>query len=472
MLFFSRFGKRITALAVITCAVAVALIAQATADPAAEAIDLFNQGQDRHAAGDLVKALEFYNRAIKLIGEFPEAELQCGHAYVGLRRLDEAEQAFRRAVQQREDWSLAHAQLGSLLVRRGKLAEADKVLSKAIELDADNIPAYAALTRLKLKLNAPAPELHTLYKKIAAMTTYANPAASIWAARASLENAFEETRAAKASAGKALELDSRDISMLALLGSIALEENDIATAENAFLRIEKIEPAAPEAVLLRAHVLLKRGRADDALKVIDAAGSSPELTRLREEIVTATTVDVATLQKMLDADPRNVAALGRLCSSLRTKEPARAIDFCRRANELEPTNIEHAIGYGGALLYLKQFLHAAAVFERIAKLAPDNATVRANLATALFNLKRYTDAKAEFRWLTERQPDLAAAYFFLAVSHDELREYGDAMANYQRFLKYADPELHRLEIDKVNLRMPILKRQLDKNKGRTVRSKN
>ena len=41
-----------------------------------DAVKLFQQGQDAHEAGDLKRALELYEQAIKLHPEFPEAELQ------------------------------------------------------------------------------------------------------------------------------------------------------------------------------------------------------------------------------------------------------------------------------------------------------------------------------------------------------------------------------------------------------------
>jgi tetratricopeptide (TPR) repeat protein len=145
--------------------------------------------------------------------------------------------------------------------------------------------------------------------------------------------------------------------------------------------------------------------------------------------------------------------------------------LCRRASDAEPNKIEHAIGYGAAMLQAKQYAPAAALLQKLVGIAPDNFTVRANFATALFQLKRYNEAKAQFTWLTEKQPANAVAYFFLAVSYDELGEYPDAMANYQLFLKNADSKVNQLEIDKVNLRLPILQRQLDSGKGRKKNAK-
>jgi len=42
----------------------------------------------------------------------------------------------------------------------------------------------------------------------------------------------------------------------------------------------------------------------------------------------------------------------------------------------------------------------------------------------------------------------------------------DAMANYQQFLKIADSNEFKLEIEKVNLRLPVLQKQIKEKKGR------
>src|SRR5947209_6287236 len=82
-----------------------------------DAVKLFQQGQDAHEAGDLKRALELYDQAIKLRPEFPEAEFQRAAALVLLNRLPEAEKGFRRAIELQPDWSLPYTALGKLLVR-------------------------------------------------------------------------------------------------------------------------------------------------------------------------------------------------------------------------------------------------------------------------------------------------------------------------------------------------------------------
>ena len=66
----------------------------------------------------------------------------------------------------------------------------------------------------------------------------------------------------------------------------------------------------------------------------------------------------------------------------------------------------------------------------------------------------------------DKQPNLPAAYYFLGITHDELGEYMDAMANYQQFLRLADPAASKLEIEKVNLRLPDAAKTAKGRKGK------
>ena len=57
------------------------------------------------------------------------------------------------------------------------------------------------------------------------------------------------------------------------------------------------------------------------------------------------------------------------------------------------------------------------------------------------------------------------AYYFIATSHDFLREYVQALAVYEMFLAKADAKTNQLEIDKVRLRLPGLRRQIQLGEG-------
>lgn len=436
-------------------------------DPGSEAIVLFNKGQDAHEKKDFVLAIENYDKAIKLVPDFPEAELQRGNALVAIGKLDDAEASFRRALELREGWSLAEANLGSLLVQKKNYAEAEKFLTQAIENEELNFPAYAAMTELRLVTKASPAVLNALLAKTRVLTSKANPTASIWASRAALENVVGDKKLAKASATRALELDNKNLTALTVSADVALFENDPAAADPFVKRLEMLSSGSEPTKGLRARILVAQGKSHDALALLNSITSpGPEIIDLKNQLTATKTVDVAELEKQLATDLKNPIILAKLCSAYRVSDPNKSLDYCRQAAEASPTEVQPVVGYGAALVQAKRYDEAVIVLRRLLTIAPDNTTARANLATALFQLKRYPEAKVEFRWLTEHQPEQSIAYYFLAIVHDQLTEFPDAAANYQLFLKLADPESSKLEIEKVNLRLPVVQKLIKEGKGK------
>jgi tetratricopeptide (TPR) repeat protein len=445
-------------------AVAVTLLAGrvcAQDDPATAAVELFNAGQDAHERGDLKKAVELYQRALKELPEFPEAEYQLGIAHLALERRNEAEAAFRRAMALREDWTLPQTALASVLVQRGAFSEALPLLEKIIADDAQNAGAVAALADLRLRTGASREILAEALAAVRSLTEKAKPAASLWIARAALERALGDIPGARSSIGRALDAEPSNRGAIAERAEIALAAND---ARAALADAESLLRNAPDSAPLRflyARALAADGDTARALQTVERiVPRTAEMEDLRTRLNALATTDTAALEKRLEADPNDISALGRLCSLLRVPEPVRAFDFCVRAYGADQSNVVYAIGAGAALVQAKNYPKAAQLLSEIVARNPDNYTARANYAVALFQLKRWAEAKTQYRWLTERQPELAAAYYFLGIIHDQLKEYMDAMANYQRFLKLADTEGQKLEIEKVNLRLPSLQKQL------------
>lgn len=471
--FFDIFFQH-TRNAVVPCVLVLSLLgfsqitfSQDTDDDSGEAVALFNKGQDAHEKGDFRTAIENYEKALKLIPDFPEAQLQRGSAYLSIGKLDDAEAAFRKSVELRDDWSLALASLGSVLVRKNNFTEAEKFLVQAIEIDEFNFPAYAAMTELRLKTKAPAEVLNSLLARIRSLTAKANPTSSIWASRAALENALGDKKSAKTSALRALQLDSKNQSALATAVDVLLAEHDPDSADAYLRRLETVDPNSDSPKGLRARLLVIQGKADEALAVLNSIPKpGPEIVDLRTQLVAGSTTDVPELEKQLAANPANPVALAKLCAAFRVSDPAKALDYCRRASEADPKSVQPVVGYAAALVQAKRYDEAVVVLRRLITIAPSNTTAHANLATALFQLKRYPEAKIEFRWLTDNQPEQATAYYFLAIVHDQLAEFPDAAANYQQFLRLADPESSKLEIEKVNLRLPVVQRLMKEGKGK------
>src|SRR5258708_24238915 len=84
-------------------------------DGGVDPVKLFERGQNAHAHGDLPAALDFYEQALKVRPEFPEAEFHRGIVLVAMGRMPEAEAGFRRSIELRKDWTLPDSSLFALL---------------------------------------------------------------------------------------------------------------------------------------------------------------------------------------------------------------------------------------------------------------------------------------------------------------------------------------------------------------------
>lgn len=458
---FLRFVFLAAAFALPLAGFPAANFAQETTDE--DPVAAFNQAQDLHEKGDLEGAIKLYEKALKIEPAFPEAEFQRGIAELALRRPAEAEKAFRRAITLRETWTLPMTSLGSLLIEKGEIGEAEKVLSKAVEIEPQNAVALSALTELRVNGGASRAVLEDLLSKITPLTSKANAGAALWTAKAAVENALGQRSAAKTSVNKALAADPKNRNAIFLFASISFAEGDLDYARDLAARVS--QPPSDQEKMLRASILAAEGNADEALKAVNSIEKpGKSAIELRDRLVASKQTNPADLEKLLEKNPADAAILGRLCNLYRRENPEKALRYCRSASEAEPNNIFHAIGFGAALVQAKQYDSAVQIFRKILEIVPDNATARANLASALFQLKRYVEAKTEFQWLIDAQPKLAGPHLFLAIIHDEAGEHLDAMANYQQYLRLADPVANKLDVEKVNLRLPLLQKLINSKK--------
>ncbi len=432
-----------------------------------DAVAVFNQAQDLHEKGDLAGAVKLYDKAIMIEPLFPEAEYQRGIARLVLGKTSEAERSFRRAVELRSDWTLAMTSLGSLLVQTDQTAEAEKLLAKVIAIEPLNPPALTALVELRLKSKT-APDVYEgLLSQISVLTGKANPTASLWTARAALENALGQRVPARLSLNNALTIDPKNRPALFLTADIEIADGNIEKARAILARLENGLPDSDPIKYLRANVYAYDGKLDAALAQLNSIKSTyPGADGLLNRINASRTTSPVELEKVLAGKPKEPMILGRLCSMYRKDDPAKALVYCRRASEAEPGNMNHAVGFGAALVQAKEYDSAVEILKKILEIVPDNLTARANLATALFQLKRFTEAKTEFQLLTKAEPKSAGAYLFLAIIHDQSTEYLDAMENYQQYLRLAAPAENMLDIEKVNLRLPPLQKLIKGGKGK------
>jgi tetratricopeptide (TPR) repeat protein len=443
-------------------------------DIGADPVKLFERGQNAHGRGNLIKALELYEEAIRIRPEFPEAEFQRANVLLALNRKADAEAGFRRTIELRKDWALPYAALGALLTGLDRDKEAEPILLQALKLEGNNNLALRMLAEIRLRAGDSTAALGLARRA----TDDKDAPAATWLLRAMAERGAGDNVGALASLDHILKLEPQSLPALIERAELRIKNG---MKDLAILDLAKAEPLIKGETVSASRVAAAyelAGKIEDARRVAQAAGilktasvsgDGIKVVGSPEEIEAANSEDSETARKALDAllpkNPNNAMLMARLGNAYRTSDPARALDYYRRAVEIEPKNADYATGYSSALVQARRFPDAVVVLRRVLAVAPDNYAAHANLATALYALKQYPAALSEYRWLLKTKPDLAVAYYFIATSHDYLGEYEQALEAYETFVSRADPKTNQLEIEKVKLRLPMLRRQIKLGEG-------
>jgi protein O-GlcNAc transferase len=463
---------------VLLCAGSAAQTEEAFGDSATDPVRLFERGQSAHARGELEKAIGFYEQALKVKPEFAEAEFQRGNALASLDRLTEAEAAFRLAISQKKNWSLPYSALGAVLMRQNRDKDAEQVFQQAVVVDNKDGVALRMLTEIRIR----AGDVKSALELAKRATAIPEAPASAWIGLAIAEKANGDKVAAKASLDRVLAEEPKNLAALLERADLFTDDKNFEAAIADLKTAAKLKPANKAVASRLAYVLQQAGKAEEALAVAKQAGLEVQTASSNvggngvagvigtpEEIEAANSADASTarkaLEKLLEKNPRNAILLGRLGASYRTDDPARSLEFYKKAAEIQPDSADYALGYAAALVQARRFSQAAYILRQVVKAHPENYAARANLATALYESKRYQEAIPEYQWILTTKPDTVIAHYFIATSHDYLGEYPEALASYEKFLSVADSKTNQLEIDKVKLRLPTLRRQIQLGEG-------
>ena len=429
---------------------------------------LLQQGRAAQARNELERALTLYNEALKLRPEYPEAELQKGLVLTSLNRLPEAERALRRAAQLRAEWVLPQTALGLLFLQQKRDKDAEPFLRRALALDPDDTPSLVALGQIYVRAGEKEAAL-AIYKRA---TGDESADADAWAARGSLERDAGDTKAAAASLRRALQLDPNNVLAREERAELRAADSDYARAIEDVQFLLSKQPQSPHAKVWQQRIAEFQAMAARPPGAgLSAGGGPPNGGVIRVETLEAANSDDpkiarAALIEIVTIDPKNAPAHARLCVLDRVTDTQSALEHCRSAVELEPKNSLYASAYAGALVQARRFNEAVPLLRKVIEVAPDNYPAHANLATALDELKDYAAALVEYRWLNRTKPDLAAVYFFIARDLDLLGEYEQALAAYETFLARADAVANKEEIERVQLRLPPLRKQVARGEKR------
>ncbi len=460
-----------TALALF-CVASPAQTVEAFGDDATDPVRLFERGQGAHARGELEKAISFYEQALKVRPEFPEAEFQRGSALASLGRFSDAEAAFRLAISYKKNWSLPYSSLGAVLLRQNRDKEAEQSFRQALTVDNKDSIALRMLSELRLR----AGDVKEALELAKRATADPEAPASALVGLAAAEKASGNKAAAKTTLDRVLADEPENIAALMERADLFIEDKNFELALTDLRTASKLKPTDKGVASRLANVLQQTGKAEEALAIAKAAGLEIQqptgpggVVGTPEEIEAANSDDPAVsrkaLEKLLEKNPRNPMLLGRLGASYRTDDPVRSLEFYRKASEVQPDAPDYALGYGAALVQARRFADAVFILRQVVRSVPDNYVAHANLATALYESKRYQEAIPQYQWILGAKPDVKVVHYFIATSHDYLGEYPEALAAYEKFLSVADAQSNQLEIEKVKLRLPLLRRQVQLGEG-------
>jgi tetratricopeptide (TPR) repeat protein len=441
----------------------------AQSDDDRDPVKLFEKGQDAHAKNDLKRAIELYDAAIKLQPEFPEAEFQRAMAWLALNRPKDAIEGFNRAVALRPDWALAYSTFGVQLERRGaENADTERILRRALELNAKDLNAMTSLALLRDRQRDRTEALNL----ITAASSLPDANQETWRRRAWFERDYGDLLAAVASITHSIEFDKTAAVPRMNRAQFLLEMKDVAGALSDLNTLKFNSKTDVGIVTEAAKLYARAGKPDEGARLLDNLSDAdrklPEVVALRAQMsgdAESTAEGRAALENLLKQNPRDAALLARLGSAYRRIDPARSQDYYYRANQIDPENPKFAVGYAAALIQARKFAEAEPILKRVIALTPDDYTAHANLALALYEMKRFAEAVPEYEWVAAAKPEIAATYFFIAIAHDNLGEYKAALDAYEKFLSHADPANNKLEIEKVNLRLPVLRSQIQRGQG-------
>ncbi|OYT71537.1 MAG: hypothetical protein CFK52_07845 [Chloracidobacterium sp. CP2_5A] len=387
------------------------LLAQSPVEPAARAAALFEAGQNAHQAGKLSEALGLYDEALALDDALAPIHFQRGMALLGLNRPAEAVAAFERCVAHQPDFRRGWLRLGAAALKIGDAAKAERAFAKALELNPDDAAARLQLARLAL-------------------------------ARAAAPAALELLAP--------LDAGDAEAEVNALRGQALLQMNRPADAIAALSKAIAREPSWAEARRRRGDAYAAQNDLEAALTDWQAAYAAAPESELAGDIAGA----------LLQLN--RVDAAQSFLKSARAAFPADA----RLAAFAAEAARDGALAQAAQMLRAGKFAESAAAYAPLVASDPEAAAPRAGLATALFKLERFGEAAQNFEILRRRQPEIAATYFFLGVCYDKMGDYRAALAAYEAFLARADGVHNRLEIEKVQLRLPSLRRQAEQSKPR------
>jgi tetratricopeptide (TPR) repeat protein len=330
-------------------------------------IALISDGVRHHEAGRLAEAARFYEQALKLDGQNPDALHLLGLIHHQTGGSARAVELIRRAIAINPDIALYHNNMGAALRAQGRDAEAVEHYRRAVALDgADG----AARVNLGNALDA-------LGRRDDAAVCYR----------------------------EALRRDGDNVDAHIGLAGLLVKAGDLGAARIHCERAAALDPASPIVHRNLAGLLFAEGRPADAIASYrKAVALDPgyaeawiNLGALLRDSGPAEEAEAA-LHKGLSLRPDDAYGLESLGLALEDQGRIdEAVAVLRQSTVARPDRISAIINLGNALRRLGRFDEAIACFGRVLEIDPGNDSAAANRALGLLAQGRFGEGWDDFR---------------------------------------------------------------------------
>jgi len=256
---------------------------------------------------------------------------------------------------------------------------------------------------------------------------------------------------------KVLQVDSKNLSALHILGLIKASQANYREACDYLARAARIHPNDASLQYNLAKALSDSGNDKDAVahhkKAVALAPKNPEawlnygnassnLNRYEDALVW--------YGNALSLKPNYAEAM--LNKGLVLKELNRyeeAIVFAKQALLINPNLVEAWSNLGVAFQELKRYDDAIAHYDKALSLKPDYHEAWSNKGVTLNELKRYEEAIAHYDKALSLKPDYHEAWSNKGNTLNELKQYDEAIAHYDKALSLK-PDYHEAWSNKGN----------------------
>jgi tetratricopeptide (TPR) repeat protein len=356
-------------------ALALAGLPAAAQDPAPAFATLVKQADAARDAHQLEKAIDLYQRAIKLRPAWEEGWWNLGSIAYDLDRFDECAAAFRRLSTLQPNGAPVWTMLGLCEFNLRNYGPAVEALTHVEEMGFQENAALSNAARLRMALALT--KTGSFEKAIALLTELTRvdkktPEIVVAAGIAGLRRPWTP--------GEVPESERELVYTLGDAMASAMEL-DYKTAVQKFLQLIQAHPSDPN-VHYRYGALLYNQDADQGFDEI---------------------------RKAVELAPNYVPALVSLSViSLKREDQRAAVEYGEKAVEASPVDFSTHLVLGRALLAAGETGRAAGELQQAVKLAPASPEARFSLGTAYTRLGRKEDAareQAEFKRLQQRKPN-------------------------------------------------------------------